>query len=169
MLPFPILKKDRSRYRPGADRIQLRAPAFGHFPLPLLPAAADLVAWVTRMARTAPASTPIWESPVKMLFAVAPASTRERFTSLTRGEAERLQGILRSHRIKCRIMPWQPFGQYPQPLDVVVVVVGNKDGPHRPRFHPDLARAFGKPGVFRHGAAAGPGGDGAVCAGPPEP
>ncbi len=32
---------------------------------------------------------------------------RERFTSLTRGEAERLQGILRSHRIKCRIMPWR--------------------------------------------------------------
>ncbi len=32
---------------------------------------------------------------------------RERFQSLGRAEAERLQAVLRSHGIKCRIMPWR--------------------------------------------------------------
>ncbi len=32
---------------------------------------------------------------------------RERFQGLTRVEAERLQTALRSHGVKCRIMPWR--------------------------------------------------------------
>lgn len=32
---------------------------------------------------------------------------RERFSSLTRAEAERLQAVLRGQGIKCRIMPWR--------------------------------------------------------------
>lgn len=59
---------------------------------------------------------PIWSAyaPAACLAAIAWSGRdeedqpwRERFTGLTRREAERLQTVLRSHGIKCRILPWR--------------------------------------------------------------